>query len=67
MQSGETVAVYSENHMEHTTNTLCVCVCVCERERESEKVGGSERHYILGRGARNYISGPQAGPLVFLV
>jgi hypothetical protein len=27
----------------------------CEEERE--KVGGSERHYIWGGGARNYISG----------
>jgi hypothetical protein len=58
MLFGATVAVYCENDMEHT-NTLCVCVCVRERERERErkKVGGSERHYILGVGARKYISG----------
>jgi hypothetical protein len=71
MLSGETVAVYSENHMEHTTNTLCVCVCVCvcvrERERESEKMGDSERHYILGRGQETISPVPRQCPLVLLV
>jgi hypothetical protein len=35
MLSGETDAVYCENHMEHT-NTLRVCER--EREKESEKL-----------------------------
>jgi hypothetical protein len=51
-------------HCEQEETTICLhwfgnhkWIRRGERERERSKVGGSERHYILGVGARNYISG----------